>query len=79
MVGWYAFHEQSLELLGARLEECEQRGRLPSGDDTWNEMNTCVIGLENCGGAGLDELTDHLAVTKSGAGKIRQRLEYCTR
>lgn len=77
LVGYYAFHEESLNLLGARLEECEVNGRLPRGDTTWDEMNACVITMQGCGQASHDDLFDHYAVPPKSQRKILDRLNWC--
>jgi hypothetical protein len=77
--GWYAFHEESLSLLGARLEECEIKGRLPADDTTWDEVNACLIDEGYCGETPVIDLEYYYAIDRVGRRKILDRLEFCTR
>ncbi len=79
LLGFYAFDEEALNLLAARLEECEQKGKLPRNDDTWTKMQMCIIEQDKCGIKKIKDLQGYFATSKIGARKIADRLEFCTR
>ena len=79
LTNWYAYSEESQLLLGSRLEECEVKGSLPRNDKTWEEMQVCYIGINDCSGLELDLLDGFFAVNSKGKQKIQDRLEFCTR
>jgi hypothetical protein len=76
---FYAFQEDSMILLGDRLEECEVKGSLPRNDTTWEDMQTCEIGLQDCNGLDFSLMSGFFAVDSKSRQKILDRLEFCKR
>lgn len=73
MIGYAAWDDEANDLLGSRLEQCEQDGKLPWSDRTWEEMRTCEIG-RNCG-----QLEGLFATDSKGQRMIKDKLDWCKR
>jgi hypothetical protein len=72
MQNFYAWSEGGMLDLAFKLSACEQDGKLPKDDDTWNELNPCVIG-QTCD----KSLNGYYATDPNGAKKLQQKLEWC--
>lgn len=79
MQEFYAFQEDSMILLSDRLEECEVKGSLPRNDATWEEMQTCQIGLTDCSGLDFSLMSGFFAIDRISKQKVIDRLEFCRR
>jgi hypothetical protein len=73
MLGFFAWSELDMQLLGSRLEQCEKAGKLPWNDNTLAEMKICEIG-KNCG-----DIIGYFATDPDGMQKIKSKLEWCKR
>jgi hypothetical protein len=79
MLGHSCFDEVALNLLAGRLAECKAKNRLPSNDDTLNEMNICLNDVQGCGQNLHENMLGYYCVPPVSLQKIKSRLEYCTR
>ena len=80
MITWECWSLESHMLLGEQLTRCEEDGRLPSNDQTWDRMGVCEIYEDNfvkipC----KKDMDAFICTNKEGSQKIQQKLMWCAR
>ena len=70
MGGWVCWDLKAQMLLGERLQQCEQDGKLPKNDQTWIDMLTLT-----CPDDGILDM--YICTNQSGSHKIKSKLDWC--
>jgi hypothetical protein len=73
MKGFTAWDELDMQLLGSKLDQCEEDGKLPSSDKTLEEMELCEIGKD------CEDIEEFFATDPDGLQKIKDKLDWCRR
>lgn len=76
---WTCWSELSQQRLGEKLEQCELDGKLPRGDKTWQDMNTCLMNKDSCDNVSFSVMDGYFCTNDKGKQMILSRLEFCTK
>jgi len=79
MKGFTCWDFYAQYLLGEKLQDCEQSGRLPKDDNTWEDMKVCEIYIDNfvkvpCKNP---DLVASVCTDPEGVQKIVSKLQWC--
>ena len=80
MITWECWSLEAHMLLGEQLTRCEEDGRLPSNDQTWDKMEVCEIYADKLVPIPCKKDMDaYLCTNKEGSQKIQSKLTWCSR